>query len=312
MRLNRLIGVQACALLLATSAATAQDAQAREDVLRGPRVQERRAPGTEQSFGPEDRRRAAESAVRLRAFMGALRSLNAPDVPESLRLSDEQARAIREIFASRRELAAPPTDARPDQAPGATDRAPRSDDRAARPSDRAPRTTDRADRPSDRAQRSTDRPDRVTDRAPQNRARPDQPADSTPGPRADRRTMADAPGDAMSTDPSRVQTEIWGLLNEKQREHVAAEMERRRDQRERERLEARMAARAPADAPGRPDRAAPSIFDEMPARLRERLAAMTPEQRQALWSRIDNALASSDKAPDEQPPARRKPRRPDR
>jgi hypothetical protein len=59
-----------------------------------------------------------------------------------------------------------------------------------------------------------------------------------------------------------------------------------------------------------PRRADVRFADEMPARLRERLAAMSPERRQALWARIDNALASSDEST--RRPARETPRRSDR
>lgn len=95
--LNSHLVVPACIVLAAAGSVLAQST-APEDVLRGPRVQQQRAPGTEQPFAESTRRAAGGEQALIRG----IRSLFAEDAPAEVRPTPEQMREIREIFSGMR------------------------------------------------------------------------------------------------------------------------------------------------------------------------------------------------------------------
>jgi hypothetical protein len=100
--LARLLGLGAAAAMAASAWAGPDQAPKgtadKSDPLSGPKVESREVPGVDDQFGEErgDRMRARER-VPTRMFLGAIRSLESPETPEDLQLSDEQRDQIRDI-----------------------------------------------------------------------------------------------------------------------------------------------------------------------------------------------------------------------
>ncbi|MEO1008895.1 MAG: hypothetical protein AAFX79_10020 [Planctomycetota bacterium] len=296
-------------------------------LLSGPEVRDERLPGAESSFSeaPGAMSRYADRTVPPRAFRRALGELSAPDAPENIRLSGAQRDRIgglvrayeREVAEFRRTHA--------DEL-----RALRS---AGRRGERGADGGDRPRPPRSRAERS-----RPADAQPGEMEAPREA--QRPGDRAPARTAAGNPSApeglrerarelrAMMPSPVDTQNKIWAELNDDQRAHLEAVLERfsaqrdqQAEQRDRERYRKQIGDRF-AEMPDAPAGDATELrrwfeaqpedvrqrvrqrLEAIPAERREqlvqRLQQMSPEQRQRLLRRLQ-AAQSEDRPPRRRP-----------
>ncbi len=313
-----------------------------EPPLRGPGVVDRMPPGWQSSFTGQDgeRTRMEQARVPHDLFLRAVFSLDAPESPDHLRLTEGQRLRIQELQeAHRREVRAyleqhvgefrgqlrrddlndrasrPGTrpDARPDARPGPTP----GGQPEARPPQRRP------GEPSVPPEaRREGRPDArpSPDARPAPEARP-SPQRAQPGvvrppmmEEGERRAQAQRIAEIRRAGPqiADVEAKVWNLLTEEQQVHVGArleaarrEIDARRDEAYREmmtdRLRAEREARGlDAGPPGGDDpvrrraiRQAlergdipAELLERLPERARERLRAMSPEDRRRAIERL--------------------------
>lgn len=287
MSLTRLLIAPACVVLTAAGGALAQSA-APEDVLRGPRVRQQRAPGTEQPFA-DSTRQGAGDARQIQSLMRGIRSLNAEDAPDSVRLSVEQMEALRDIFASMRRGGPQAEAPMRDDAPRQGRRAARGPEGAGPPdaargnaSRRAPGRAGATDAgPPDAARSTTPRQRTRTgrDAPPENVQRQRTDAPPGAGPRQGSTNAGNRGAPDRQSAMAGAATQAWQVLTEEQQAYV------------RSRMDAAPPVDAMMGAPRPPHADVPAWVSDMPASLRERLDAMSAEQRSALWARLDRALA---------------------
>ncbi len=275
-------------------------------LLKGPEVEDTRAPGTDSRFSPGmEVSREMERPVPLRVYERILQTMRAPadkeadkdadkdtgsdpgddaavhDVDESVRLSATQQReidtilrehqqAMRAFYREHREefqeLRGAAPRARPSDQPG-VDAAPARRRPGAPSDDAKPRTTDAPERDA-----------------------PGGPASATPP--GGGKDAGDAEGMNAQTARQRLQElrakgpsessvieKIWAVLEEPQRAHVEAGIEKYRAEMMRQREMRRLEEREDA-------RGAQNELDRLPPRVRERLESMSPEERERALERL--------------------------
>lgn len=247
-----------------------------EPVLQGPRVEVKRIPGVEEGFGGEPglMQRMASRPVPLQVMQRAIASLSGDEVVAELRLTEEQAVAIRRLTAEFRESVSSYLRAHPGEA---------SEMRRALRSLREGLGGD-----VDRQVREGERRDRVPgDRAKE--AKEDVGAAAAASERMEmiRGGMPDLLG---------LQTRIWNELTDGQRAYLSGVLEAWREEEASRWREAyvqrQLAARgqgAEASA-GRPPAEAQRIMERLPVEMRERLAGMSEADRAAAMERIMERL----------------------
>jgi DNA-binding MarR family transcriptional regulator len=235
-------------------------------VLKGPQVQDGGIPGMRRPFGDgqggDPKQRLADRPVPQREFMRALDSLHDENTPENLRLTDEQQEKIRavnedfqkavldfrqqhraEIAELRKSAPNSPNSPAPGAAPGPAD------------------------------------PDKMTDAdAPQRPPQP--PPEGTPARQKFEELRALAP------NPKDYQARIFAVLTEAQRPIVEKNLQHIRQElgdaayanRAKQEVHRQLQkGRAQLDAIAN---GGPVDLSKLPPRLRERLEAMTPEERE--------------------------------
>lgn len=230
--LTRVLGYGAAATLAVAAWAgpdKAQDNSSKnQDPLSGPKVESREVPGVDGQFG-EGRRDKMRSGERVptRMFMGAIRSLESPETPEDLRLTDEQRDEIRDIAEEfrgamqafraehRDELQALRDEAPGRGGQGARGRA----DRGQRQGDGPPPNARGQGGPNGRGPRGGDAPpppppgNGADEGAPPPRPSPEQ-----------RERMAEIMKDAPKAEP--YHTRMWAVLSEAQQVVVRERLEK--------------------------------------------------------------------------------------
>lgn len=314
------------ALLAAVGLAQSGD----EGILRGPAVKPREVPGIQEQYVPGDLGRfsSRERPTPLPAFIQVLREIATPESPEDLRLTPEQLRSIRAELQAFTRDAASFLETHGDEMRGLVSELPKAQrPRVAAELGALQRTSqllDRVDRAGGLA--GFDPPSDRSRRAPlPGKARTQEQTDggfqlsfddggTPPG-------MDARPADAMMKDEaetagaaerlqalhaaapstSAVETRIWQLLTDPQREHVGAALDELREAETRraqeERLSRQLAERrTSADAAGiSTDLQRPTIermlsalesgeipeelWDRLPERARTRLEALPEDQR---------------------------------
>ncbi|MBK7403438.1 MAG: hypothetical protein IPJ41_02090 [Phycisphaerales bacterium] len=316
-------------LALAASAGLAQPAN--EGVLRGPTVKPREVPGVQEQYVPGDLGRFAsrERPTPLPVFIQELRQIAAPDAPEAVRLSGEQADAIRaelRAFAEDaaaflkahgpeiRQLAADlPREQRPRVAAevGGLERATELLDRIERAgglgafdprTDRKSRSAAGAKALPEKRRPATGFELRFDEPAPP----PEMDPDGQP-------MMQDEPGETGAIERlqalrnaapslSAVETRVWQLLNEAQRDRVGAAIDEERQvedgRLEDARLKRLLAKKTPeSPAPNSPGTDLPrpvldrmlaaldggeipdELWTRLPERVRDRLGSLPENER---------------------------------
>ena len=261
----------ACGFVMALAGlAVAQDAP--KPLLQGPKVVEDKMPGTQESF-MQDGDRVIRDQTPQRLVEAALRKLLADDAPENVRPSKEQAEQIRAIEADARGAIRRYTADHAEEIRRLT--------RIIEAS--ATRGEDRMGEATMQEQTSS----RDVERA---RAR-----------LLEIRQGAPSPADA--------QTRIWRLLNADQRVFVEAELARLRTAME-DRMREAYVERRMREQQGSSDTAPPqrpmARLDFLPEELRQRIAALPPEQRERLIVRLRErhlqSLRETDAAKRDTPP----------
>lgn len=269
-----LAAVAVGAAMSGPAVAQAQETKTEEaPLLSGPKVEDSHAPGSDTRFGegmqaPQER----ERPVPLRVYEQELRRLGAPDAPDGVRLTDAQAEQVRTILAEHRgALRAYYLEHREEMlrlrreagmtdtpAPGVEPRRPGA---GGAPEPAGGRGTG----PGDPAGRPGDKP---------------APADAMEGDdaarQAARRRLAELRAKGPAEDAAI--RKIWGVLDEAQRAHVEARIEEYRAEMLRRREMEKLGEQGAPAAPGE--------LDRLPARVRERLEAMTPEERERALERM--------------------------
>ena len=278
----------------------------REPPIGGPPVVDRMPPGLQSSFSGEEggRGRMEQARVPHDLFMQAVFSLDAPETPGYLRLTEDQRLRIRELEdAFRRDMRAhmakhagefrgqlrrdgaldrparpdarpdaPPAARRPGNTPGGPHEARPQQRRLSEPG--APPEVQREGRPDVRPAPQA-RPAPAERPAPQ---RVEPGAVQPPVDPAERRALAQRIAEIRRAGPqiADVEVKVWNLLTEEQRAHVGArleaarrEIDARRDETYREMMTARL--RAEREKRGRADDP-PGAGD--PARRRAVLEAL--------------------------------------
>jgi len=341
----------------------------REPPLRGPQVVDRMPPGSQSRFGGEEggRDRMEQARIPHDLYLRAVLSLDAPETPEHLRLTEGQRLRIQELQeAFRRDMRAHleqhagefrgqlrqdrPIDrpAQPDARPdgprqGRPDARPAPDARPdARPGDAPGQRPDA--RPIQRRQgepgvRPEVRPEGRPDARPGPDARPapqrvEPGAVRSPMDEAERRARAQRIAEIRRSGPqiADVEAKVWNLLTEPQQAHVGArldevrrEIDARRDEAYREMMTDRLRAEREARGvqggpPGAGDPARrravleaiergeipAELLERLPERARERLRAMSPEDRRRAVERLMERRFGEDR-PGQAAPGQRRP-----
>lgn len=247
----------ACALALPLAPLTvAQETKPAETppLLRGPKVVEEKMPGTQEAFV-----RGSEGAMRDRVpdrvIEASLRRLQSAESPEDVRLTENQINQIRDIQQDVRVSLRDYTEAHAEEVRRLTRL-----------------VSARSDRPRVRAQAEAMEPMSVTDSEAENARRRLEEI------RAGAPTSADA------------HARIWRILTEPQRAAIEADIARFRTEME-ERMTAAYLERRMRNAQGEgaatpPVRPLVQQLDFVPEQLRQRIAALPPEQRERLIQRL--------------------------
>jgi len=244
-----------------------------EPLLSGPKVEESRLPGIEETLTDTQTRMQGmgAEAVPSGVFRRAIESLRGQEAPEEVRLSQDQedeiaalqrdhARALRAYLAEHQDKI------------DELRRAARNIERQADPNQR----------------RSNDRPERA--RRPESS---EPMSDRASDPREIRRQIqALRQGGPQETD---VQTRIWGVLAEAQRDAVEeqidayrAQLEKRRQERSMRRFMESRRSQNPASTTTTLDPDLAQFERSLPERLRQRLRNLEPEQRVRLLERLQS------------------------
>ncbi len=326
-----------------------------EAPLGGPPVVDRMPPGTQSSFTGEEggRARMEQARVPHDLFMRAVFSLDAPETPAHLRLTDGQRLRIQELEdAFRRDMRAhiekhagelrgqmrrDRAVDRPGQ-PGERPEALRQDRPDARPAPDARPGVAPGHRPEARPpQRRPDEPGARPEARPEARPVPQRAepgAVRPPMEEGERRVQAQRIAEIRRSGPqiADVEAKIWNLLTEEQHAHVGARLEEarreidaRRDEAYREMMTDRLRAEREARGieGGRPGGVDPDrrravleavergelpaeLLERLPERARERLLAMSPEDRRQAIGRLMERRFGEDR-PGQPAPGQRRP-----
>lgn len=332
-----------------------------EAPLGGPPVVDRMPPGSQSSFTGEEggRARMEQARVPHDLFMRAVFSLDAPETPAHLRLTDGQRLRIQELEdAFRRDMRAhiekhagelrgqmrrDRAVDRPGQ-PGEQPEALRQDRPDARPAPDARPGVAPGQRPEGRPlQRRPGEPGARPEARPEGRPAPDaRPAPQRVEPGAvrppmdegERRAQAQRIAEIRRSGPqiADVDAKVWNLLTEPQQAHVGArldevrrEIDARRDEAYREMMTDRLRAEREARGvqggpPGAGDPARrramleaiergeipAELLERLPERARERLRAMSPEERRRAVERLMERRFGEDR-PGQATPGQRRP-----
>ncbi len=310
--------VAACGLLIGAPALAQDDVKpgsaADAPVLQGPKVSDERAPGTDSRFSMGmERSRESERPIPLGVYEKELRKLSGEKAGDDVRLSAEQEAAIKKIIGEHRsamrafyqqhrdEIAAIRGGDRPSDAisPATRDStrlgARRGDRQGANNRQNTDQTTDR--RGDQNTGRSTDR--NAGSDAGQSDKKTGQARRRGASRRAGQGAMSPEAREKMKAlrakgpQESVVISKIWGVLNETQRGRLQSRFEQIREDTMRKRGQRKIAQRRGAGGTDEGDGA-----DRAPTRARQRLEAMTPEQRrEAIERRRQKRSSSGSDAP---------------
>lgn len=268
------LGVIAGAVLMATAGlATGQDKGAKQpdDVLRGPQVKDAGVPGQRGSLakqGKGARERMENPAIPPRQFQQAVLALKEPSVPADARLSadqEEKLRVIRSDFESkvrdfRQAHEGEIRQLREDLGPEARRRLDERLRGALGPEgDKSPKG-----KPPQKKGKNKD--------AAGDGAKPDaDPMDSTQRENAAKERLVKLADELPNFREA--QSQMWGVLNEKQQSIVKAKLDELRKEGEKKR-----------DAAGGEPRA--KLLDRLTPEQREKLKNMTPDERRDALRRL--------------------------
>jgi len=272
-----------------------------EDVLRGPEVDDTEVPGAPGTFGEYEMRpkQGAERPIPMRMFLEALRTLDGPEAPADLALTDAQAESIRGIAGEFREARRAFMREHAEEIRALRGRqGPRGERGNRRGLDeRGPegQRRERA-RPLDEGRRRSP--------APGERGQP------TPEQREQLRALM-----AQGPQPADYQARIFETLDEAQQDHMTATLDEMREkliaERERRRMERDRDRASDGDGRGRTDDRGPAERgggaslgprgDRDLGALRARLDRLPPEARRRVIDRLraelDFMLASAPPPP---------------
>lgn len=347
---GRLVMAAGLSMGLAGGTASAQESDA--PLLRGPEVSERDTPGVVGAYvdgGGADRMMVNRRPIPLPVYFEALRSLNGEDAEEELRLGETQIAGIRSELRRFREDLGVFLEGHGEEIRGLVQSLPRNERREAAGQvgalDRLEQTLDRIERAGglgqsfrgqtregrarETASETAERQEAFRLRLRQRGTEPRRDLDESMTMKGDgdvRERLLELRGRAPSEGA--LQTRIWELLDEPQREHLGALLEARqaedRARREQARLERdierretakQQAARdAPLDvrratdfgpeAAGRILKALESgeipagVWERLPDRLRQRLESLPQGERAAALRRLLEGRLRQDRPTD--------------
>ncbi len=276
-----------------------------EAPLRGPVVNDERAPGVDPRFSAGmERSRESERPIPLRVYEKELRALSGKDVSEGVRLSTEQQQAIRKVLGEhRRELRAYYQEHRAEFAAirGGAGGEAQGDDQAPGRQPRAAEGIRRGQRQAgvtgNAEQRSPAGTGAVSDR-PGNEGGAERNAGGgalSPEAREQMQVLR-----AAGPQQGAVIEKIWGMLNESQRSTLEARFEQIRSEEMRKREQRKTDQRIGTEGAEKRGSA--------PGDVRARIDAMTPEQRRERveqFRKREGETGASDRAVDRDaaPPA---------
>jgi len=284
----------AAALFALSGLAPAQNADQQPTApLGGPKVTENKIPGVQQTFGDagkDPNRRKDGRGVPPEVVRKALAALDRDDTPADARLTDEQRSKIKSLMAEFESSIA---------AYKSAHKAEFDEARRALGDEGA---TLKRETPAQGKGKGKDKG--KGDQPPAKGAKPPASAADSEKTAAARQKMEDLRRGAPN--PIDLQTKVWNILTEPQHAIVQAEAESL--MKAREEVMAREFVHKRLNKKGGPvDRQAPALkadgtidLDKLPPKLRDRIAAMTPEEREAAIAKFRERMKNGE-SPDQSP-----------
>lgn len=267
---------------LATSAALAQDANKEQDALGGPKIKDNSVPGQTRQFAGGSREKGAPRPLPPMAMMRAIGSLDGPDAPEGLALTEDQKTQLKSIREEQQTLMRVYVEQHKDEILTLRDQLPERERRRVDAFLNGP--ANGPDGP--RGERG---PKGGPDRGPEGAA-----MDEMPRGERGRKGRADAPQAEPSPEalaarqrlrelmegapkPEDAQAKAMAVLTPAQQEHVKAKLEEVRTRMQEGGKDAMRGDRARGGEGGPRER----MLDKLSPEDREKLKGLSPEERRA-------------------------------